>query len=139
MPRTYAIAYAATALAFLALDSVWLGTMAQRLYRPNIGHLMQEGVSITPAVVFYLLYVAGMVFFAVVPGVEKQSWQQALGLGAALGLVAYATFGLTNQAVLRDWPWQVTAMDMAWGTVATGAASAIACAVVLRWFPPASA
>ncbi|WP_375575675.1 DUF2177 family protein [Paracidovorax oryzae] len=139
MPRTYAIAYAATALAFLALDSVWLGTMAQRLYRPNIGHLMQEGVSFAPAVVFYLLYVAGMVFFAVVPGVEKQSWQQALGLGAALGLVAYATFGLTNQAVLRDWPWHVTAMDMAWGTVATGAASTIACAVVLRWFPPASA
>ena len=136
MLRTHAIAYAATALAFLAMDSVWLGTMAQRLYRPNIGHLMQDGFSAGPALVFYLLYVAGMMFFAVAPGLEKHSWLHALGMGAALGLVAYATFGLTNQAVLRDWPWHVTAADMAWGTVATGAASAIACAAVLRWFPP---
>ncbi|WCM94463.1 DUF2177 family protein [Acidovorax sp. NCPPB 2350] len=138
MVRTYAIAYIATAIAFLVLDTIWLTTMAERLYRPGIGHLMREGFSPGPALLFYLLYVGGMVFFAVVPGLEKQSWPHALGLGAALGLLAYATFGLTNQAVLRDWPWHVTAIDMAWGTFATGVASAIASAVVLRWLPSAS-
>ncbi|SFE10714.1 DUF2177 family protein [Paracidovorax konjaci] len=139
MTRTYAIAYVATAIAFLALDAVWLGTMAGRLYRPGIGHLMQDGFSFAPALVFYLLYVGGMVFFAVAPGIDKQNWLHALGFGAALGLVAYATFGLTNQAVLRDWPWHVTALDMAWGTFATGTASAIATAVVIRWFPNSAA
>lgn len=125
-----AIAYVATAVAFLALDAVWLSTMAERLYRPAIGHLLAERFALAPAVLFYVLYIAGIVFFAIAPALEsRRPVLSALGHGALLGLLAYATFALTNQAVLKDWPWHVTASDLAWGTFVTGMAAAAGAAV----------
>ena len=126
-----AIAYAVTAAVFLALDAVWLGTMADRLYRPAIGHLMAPSFALAPAALFYVLYVAGIVFFAVSPAMGmRRPVLAALGLGALLGLLAYATYDLTNQATLKDWPWQVTLADLAWGSFVTGTSAAVACAVV---------
>lgn len=120
-----AIAYVATAFVFLALDAVWLGSTAERLYRPAIGHLMAERFALAPAALFYLLYVGGIVFFAIGPALEaRRPLLTALGHGALLGLVAYGTFDLTNQAVLRDWPWHVTLADLAWGSFVTAAAAA---------------
>ena len=120
-----AIAYVAAALTFLALDAVWLGSMAERLYRPAIGHLMAERFAIGPAALFYVLYVGGIVFFAIAPALEaRRPLFTALGHGALLGLLAYGTFDLTNQAVLKDWPWQVTLADLAWGSFVTAAAAA---------------
>ncbi|MEO7056440.1 MAG: DUF2177 family protein [Caldimonas sp.] len=121
------IAYATTGLAFLALDAVWLTTMADRLYRPALGNLMLERFAAAPAIAFYLVYVVGMVVFAVMPGLEAQRWTTALGHGALLGFVAYATYDLTNQATLRDWPWRVTLADLCWGSFATAAAAAAGC------------
>lgn len=126
-----AIAYAVTAVVFLALDAVWLGTMADRLYRPAIGHLMASSFALAPAALFYVLYVAGIVFFAVSPAMGmRRPVLAALGLGALLGLLAYATYDLTNQATLKDWPWQVTLADLAWGSFVTGTSAAVVCAVV---------
>lgn len=120
-----AIAYLATALTFLALDAVWLGSMAERLYRPAIGHLMAERFAIAPAALFYVLYIGGIVFFAIAPALEaRRPVLMALGHGALLGLVAYGTFDLTNQAVLKDWPWHVTLADLAWGSFVTAVAAA---------------
>lgn len=128
-----AIAYAVTAVVFLGLDAVWLGTMADRLYRPAIGHLMAPSFALAPAVIFYVLYVAGIVFFAVSPAMGmRRPVLAALGLGALLGLLAYGTYDLTNQATLKDWPWRVTLADLAWGGFATGTAAAAACAA-LPW------
>lgn len=128
-----AIAYLVTALAFLALDSLWLGSMAERLYRPAIGHLMAERFALAPAALFYGIYVGGIVFFAIAPALEaRRPLLAALGHGALLGLVAYATFDLTNQAVLKDWPWHVTLADLAWGSCVT-ALAAVAGAAAAPW------
>src|SRR3982751_3920129 len=121
------IAYTATAVVFLALDAIWLSTMADRLYRPALGRLMLDRFELAPAVAFYAVYLVGVVVFAVLPGLESRRWTTALGLGALLGLVAYATYDLTNQATLRDWPWRVTIADLCWGTLATGVAAAVGC------------
>lgn len=125
-----AIAYVATALAFLALDAVWLSTMADRLYRPAIGHLMAERFAVAPAALFYLIYIGGIVFFAIAPALEaRRPVLSALGHGALLGLLCYATFDLTSQAVLKDWPWHVTLADLAWGAFVTAMAAAAGAAV----------
>lgn len=125
------IAYPLTAAVFLALDVVWLSTMADRLYRPAIGHLMSDRFVMGPAVLFYLLYVAGVVFFAVGPALSaRRPALMALGLGALLGLLCYATYDLTNQATLKGWPWHVTLADLAWGAFVTGTSAAVACAAV---------
>lgn len=125
-------AYGLTALVFLSLDAIWLTTMAERLYRPAIGHLMAPGFAATPAVLFYALYIAGIVFFALAPALAAGRARIALARGAALGLLAYGAYDLTNQATLRDWPWMLTFADLAWGAFATGAASFVAALVLLR-------
>jgi uncharacterized membrane protein len=127
MKRRFAVAYAATLLAFAALDAAWLGTMAQRLYRPAIGHLMRPDFAWPPAVAFYLLYILGLVVFGVNAGLERGRVAVAAGRCALFGLIAYATYDLTNQATLRDWPWAVTLADLAWGTFASAVAGTIGC------------
>ena len=107
-PRASPLAYAITLVVFLALDAVWLLTMYERLYRPAIGHLLRDGFAIAPAVAFYALYILGVVVFAVLPGQASGRASVAAARGALFGLIAYATYDLTNQATLRDWPWHVT-------------------------------
>ncbi|UUX94401.1 DUF2177 family protein [Aquabacterium sp. J223] len=126
------VGYLIAALVFLVLDAIWLSTMAQRLYRPAIGHLMGDTVQWVPAVLFYLLYLVGILFFAVAPAQDGGSALGAIGRGALFGLLAYATYDLTNQATLRDWPWSVTLADLAWGAFVTAAAAGASAAVVLR-------
>ncbi len=116
-------AYIGAALAMLVLDSMWLSFAAKRLYRPELGNILADGFRIAPAAAFYFLYVAGIVFLAVAPGLAADKWTVALTRGMALGLIAYATYDLTNQATLRQWSTTVTIADMAWGTVLTGIAA----------------
>lgn len=128
---SFIISYAATGIIFLAIDAVWLGLMANRLYRPLIGELMADDINLPPAILFYLLYVAGVVVFAVQPALSSGRWTTALMLGAFFGLVAYGTYDLTNQATLRHWPVLITVADLAWGTVLT-AVSATAGMLITR-------
>ena len=121
--KTFMIAYGTSALTMLALDSVWLTLTSQRLYRAQLGELMRPGFDLPPAAVFYLLYLVGIVVFAVQPALAQQSWGVALRLGALLGLVAYATYDLTNQATLRGWPVAITIADLCWGTFLTATAA----------------
>ena len=133
----FGIAYAAAAAVFLALDAVWLLTMYDRLYRPAIGHLLRDGFAVAPAAAFYALYILGVVVFAVWPGLSSGRALEAAARGALFGLIAYATYDLTNQATLRDWPWQVTLIDLVWGAFVSAAAAGAACRVTLalhaRW------
>jgi len=131
--RQLIAAYLSCGATMLALDAVWLSTMADRLYRPAIGHLMAERFSLVPALLFYVIYVAGMVYFAVIPALSLGRWQVAAERGAVLGLLAYATYDLTNQATLTRWPWLVTFADIAWGTFLTAFAAAVGCLVTLKW------
>lgn len=125
--RNFLIAYPVTAIVFLGLDAIWLSTMADRLYRPALGNMMLERFSPAPAIAFYVIYIAGVVAFCVAPSVNGRAWLSALGSGALLGLVAYATYDLTNQATLKNWPVQVTMADLCWGTFATAVSAAAAC------------
>lgn len=116
----YFVAYVATATIFLVVDLVWLGFAAKTFYRATIGALLADEINITAAVTFYLLYIVGIVIFAISPALESGSWRTSLSMGALFGFFAYATYDMTNLATLRDWPVVVTAMDMAWGTFLTG-------------------
>jgi len=129
---TWAATYLATGLAFLALDAIWLSFAAGRIYRPKLGPLLLEGFNVAPAAAFYLIYIAGIVVFAVAPGLGGGRWTGALARGAMLGLVAYATYDLTNQATLRGWAASVTLADLCWGTVVTGAAASVGFFVARR-------
>lgn len=130
----YAIAYLATGIAFALIDSVWLKTMSGRLYRVEIGELLVDRFRLGPAVVFYLLYILGMMIFAVGPAMQNGNWKTALCYGAAFGFFAYMTYDLTNYATLRVWSLKVTILDMIWGTVLTGLAAAAGAAITNRLF-----
>jgi uncharacterized membrane protein len=119
-----ALLYALTVPVFFAIDMVWLGLIAKPFYAKHLGHLMAAKVRWTPALLFYLLYIAGILFFAVLPALDKGSLGRAVLSGALLGLLAYATYDLTNLATLRDWPLLVTIIDLVWGMVLTGCVSA---------------
>lgn len=118
----YLLTYGAVLVTLLAVDAVWLGLIARTFYRARIGHLMSDGFSLAPAAVFYLLFVAGILLLVVVPA---SSLGRAFAFGALLGLIAYGTYDLTNQAVLRQWPLSVTLVDMAWGMFLTSLASGV--------------
>ena len=121
--RAMLIAYLATAIIFFGLDFVWLGQAQGFLYRPRLGALLLDKPNIPVAAVFYLLYVVGIVAFAVLPGVAQADWTRALWGGLLLGAVAYGTYDVTNLATLAGWSVVVSLADMAWGTVATGVAA----------------
>jgi uncharacterized membrane protein len=123
MVKRYGIAYVSTAFVFLGIDAVWLTLAAQRLYRPLIGDMLLEQFNLLPALLFYVVYVAGIVIFAVAPAFRTGRWTTATLHGALLGFLAYATYDLTNQATLRNWPVAVTAGDLCWGTALTAFAA----------------
>jgi uncharacterized membrane protein len=112
-------------VALCACDGVWL-TIMLPTYRYGLGGLLAATPQLAPAVVFYLLYAAGVIALVVRPGLPVHRWSQVTGRGALLGLVAYGTYDLTNQATLRDWPAWLTALDMAWGTALTAIAATLA-------------
>ncbi len=120
----YAAAYAATLVVMVALDMVWLGVVAKPMYQQGLAHLMAARPVIPVAVLFYLVYALGLVIFGVAPA-SAGGWVQAAAGGALFGFFAYATYDLTNWATLKDWPWLLSLLDMAWGA-AVSAVSAVA-------------
>lgn len=126
------LAYATTAIVFLALDAVWLSVMAGLLYRPLLGPILLDSFRIVPAAIFYLIYVTGVVWFAVLPALRADSWTLAAGQAALLGLVAYGTYDLTNHATLKDWPTSITIADLAWGTTVTALSATMAFFITRR-------
>jgi uncharacterized membrane protein len=110
---------------FFVIDMVWLVVVAKKFYQQQIGFLMKPDINWFAAVIFYLLFIAGLVIFVISPAVEKQSWVHALVYGALFGLITYATYDLTNLATLKDWPLLVTVVDLIWGAVLASSISII--------------
>lgn len=110
--KMYIIAF----IIFLAIDALWLGLVAPRFYKAQIGHLMAERPNFIAALIFYLLFIIGVVYFVVNPAIEAQSITKVLVAGALFGFMTYATYDLTNLATLKDWPITVTIVDLIWGT-----------------------
>lgn len=113
--------YAISIAVFFALDFAWLSIATPRLYQPMLGELLAPKPKLGVALAFYLIYVVGIIALAVVPGLREGSVVGALWRGALFGLLAYATYDLTNLSTIRDWPWQISVIDMAWGTVLNSA------------------
>ena len=123
--KKHLAAYAATALVLLMLDVLWIGGLAQSLYQEGIGHLMAEQPRLGVAALFYALYPIGLLVFVVAPRGVTDDWPATLLRGALFGLVAYATYDLTNLATLKGWPVGMSLIDIAWGiTVSTVSAAA---------------
>lgn len=112
-------------LAFFAIDIVWIGLVANRFYQHHLGFMLRADVQWVPAILFYLLFVAGVLVFAVIPGFERASLARAVVLGAFLGLVAYATYDLTSLALTKGFPRIVAVVDMLWGTSIAATVAAI--------------
>ncbi len=108
--------YLIALLPFFALDLLWLGWLGRGLYRRYLGHLMREQADWAAAIPFYLLFLAGLVFFAIQPSAQGQA-PMVLFRGAAFGLVTYATYELTNRAVIANWPWPIVFIDILWGMI----------------------
>ena len=98
---------------FLFVDLLWLGIVARKIYKKYLGYIMAEKVRWVPALIFYVIFIAGLVYFALLPATV---WHQALLSGALFGFIAYATYDLTNLSTLKGWPIQITIIDLVWGT-----------------------
>jgi len=124
--------YILTLLVFAVIDSAWLGSMGNRLYRPLIGSMLADNFRLAPAVAFYALYAGGLTLFAVLPGLAEGGWKKALLWGGLFGLFAYGTYDLTNLATLKTWSLKLSLIDMAWGVCVSAVSSSIACALAMR-------
>ena len=119
--NTFLVAFAV----FLGIDMLWLTVIASKFYKSQIGHLMADKAKLLPAAIFYIIFIAAMVYFVIVPALEHQNMAQLLLSAAIFGFVTYATYDLTNMATLKDWPLLVTVVDLAWGTFISLAVSVI--------------
>ena len=117
MIRYYLKLYLLTVPVFFAIDMLWLGVLANDFYQHNLAHLLSETVNWPAALLFYFMYIAGIILFSVRPGLAAQSLFKAMLWGALFGFFTYATYDLTNLATLRDWPIKVVVVDIAWGTL----------------------
>ena len=125
-------AYFVTLVVFIAIDMVWLMWLARPIYLSEIGNLIRKQPNLVAALVFYLVFAGGLVFFAVMPGLKSGSLMQGLALGAALGFIAYGTYDLTNLSVMNGFGFKIAMIDLVWGTCLSAITSVIACALVAR-------
>ncbi len=124
--------YALTVPIFFIIDLLWLGVLARGFYRKNLGFILSDNVNWAAAIVFYLIYIAGILFFAVRPALLSASWGQAAVLGALFGFFTYATYDLTNMATIKNWPVVIVVVDILWG-VCLCALVSISSFLISKW------
>jgi uncharacterized membrane protein len=117
---------------FFSIDMVWLGLVAKKFYGKHLGFLMRPDVGWLPAIIFYLLFITGLVTFVISPAVEKHSLLNAVLFGAFFGLVTYSTYDLTNLATLKNWPVIVTVVDLIWGMILSASVSGVTYMISLK-------
>lgn len=117
---------------FLVIDLIWLGFVAKRLYAQYLGFIMADNVNWLAAIVFYALFVIGLMYFVILPAMDAQSWTVALTRGAFFGFLTYATYDLTNLATLKDWPINITIIDLIWGTALSASVSTISYLIISK-------
>ncbi len=111
---------------FAVIDALWIGLVANKFYKSQMGDLLMDKPNFVPAVIFYLIYIAAILVFVLEPALDRASLGYAAAYGAMFGLAAYATYDLTNASTLKKWPKAVTLVDMAWGTAVTAVVSVVA-------------
>ncbi len=126
------IIYAVTTVIFFIIDMLWLGLIAKNFYRQKLGFILSSEVNWTAAIIFYLLYIGGILYFAVLPALKEHSWQTALMQGTILGILCYATYDLTNMATIKNWPLVIVIVDIIWGAVLTGSCALISYLIAVK-------
>ncbi|MBM4304261.1 MAG: DUF2177 family protein [Deltaproteobacteria bacterium] len=126
--------YFVTLPVFFAVDMLWLGLIARNFYRTHLGFLLKDSFDWKAAILFYLIFIFGLVFFVIAPSFQNRSWLEAITKGALFGLITYATYDLTNQATVKDWPILVTIADLTWGTFLAGSVSLISFGIADKLF-----
>ncbi len=122
---TFIKIYLVTVPIFFIIDLAWLGVIAKDVYRKYMGHLMLATPNWTAAIIFYLLFIVGLIIFVINPALKSGSWQYALLYGVLFGFFTYMTFDMTSLAVMKDWSWQIVIIDIIWGMVLSGSVSII--------------
>jgi len=128
----FIIRYLIAGALFAVVDGVWLSFVANKLYRSQLGSLLLDKPNLPAAILFYLVFLVGLVVFVINPSVSSNDWKVALGLGALFGFVTYATYDLTNLATLKGYPLTITIVDLIWGTVLTATVSVAAFFILQR-------
>lgn len=126
--KLYAIAFTL----FLAIDAAWLTLIANNFYEKHLGYLLAKNPNLWVALIFYLIFIAGLVFFVINPALDKKMWTYALLTGVFFGFVTYATYDLTNLATVKDWPLIVTIVDLVWGVFVSASVSVATYFIVLK-------
>lgn len=129
----YAKLYLITVPIFFAIDMAWLGFIAKPFYKKNLAGILSNEVNWKAAAVFYLIYIAGILVFAVIPGLEKASMGKAMLWGLLFGFFTYATYDLTNMATIKGWPLKIVIVDICWGMVLCTAVAALSY-LCGKWF-----
>ena len=124
--------YLLTAIAFFAIDTLWIGGIAKDFYKNKIGFIMGRPNWLA-AGIFYSIYIAGILYFAVFPHLKSGSWQNFLITGGLLGGLCYATYDLTNMATLKNWPWSMVWIDIVWGIFLTGCTAVASGLMAQKW------
>lgn len=134
MTESHLKLYLTSLAAFLAIDALWIGLVANAFYKNQIGYLLKSDPDWVAAGIFYLLFVLGIQIFVLLPGLQARSLRFTLARAAFFGLVTYATYDLTNLATVKDWPVLVTVVDLIWGAVLSSAVSLVGYLLGRRWF-----
>lgn len=117
--------YLITFVVYFAIEMVWLLLIAKNLYAKYIGHLMADKPNLVVSLVYFIIVIAGLIFFAINPAIEKNSLSYAILAGVIFGFMTYATYTMTNLATLKDWPMIIAFVDIAWGTLLNGLTAGI--------------
>lgn len=125
--------YFITFLVFIVIDLVWLGFIAKNLYRKHLGYLMVENVNWIAAIIFYMIFIAGILFFVINPSIEKDNIRYAILAGAFFGFITYSTYDLTNLATVKDWPIRIVIIDIIWGTILATSTSTLSFLIIKKF------
>ncbi len=129
----YLFIYLIATAIFFGMDMLWLGLVAKNFYRQKLGFIFTGEVRWAAAIIFYLIYIGGILYFAIQPGLNGGGWQIALLNGALFGLMCYATYDLTNMATIKQWPLVVVVVDIIWGMVLTGTVAVATYFAAVKW------
>lgn len=130
---TFLKMYLVAFVVFLAVDAVWLTFVANKFYKEHLGFLMKETPNYVAALIFYLVFIVGLVYFVIQPGIDAQSISKIIIGGLLFGFITYATYDLTNLATVRDWPINITIIDLIWGTTLSTSVSVISYLIITNF------
>jgi len=131
-PAQWGLTYLITVIGFLIIDGAWLTIVMKPMFVSMLGDMLRTQISVAPAAIFYLVYVVGILFFAVAPAAGDGNWMAAFGRGLFLGLLAYGTYDMTNLSTLKNYQLSIALIDTAWGGVVSGITAVIG-VFAARW------